>query len=106
MIIYSDCPGFNSNITLVVNWDSFSLGPYINNTLMIGNGDQPGDSILEPIVNGGDSYPGSNYPFLPYQSSDNAIWMEVNAPDGNFYFYISYYANFTEISKYHHKFKF
>jgi len=68
---------------------------------MIGNGDQVGISIIEPIVYGEDPYPGSSFPFLSY-SSDNGIWMELNAPDGSFYFNITYYAKFTEIGQFHH----
>ena len=97
LIISSNCPGFSSNITLAVDWVSFSLGFSINNTLMIGNGDQVEISIIEPIVNGEDE---SNYLSAPYQSSVNAIWMEVNAPDGGFYFNITYYANFTQIGNF------
>lgn len=67
---------------------------------MVGNGNQLGDSIIEPVLYGVDPYPGNNYPYLPYQSLDSDMWMEVNAPDGYFYFNITYYANFTVIGKF------
>lgn len=55
---------------------------------------------MEPTLNGEDSYPGDNYPYLSYQSLDGEIWMEVNSPDGQFFFNITYYADFTKISKF------